>query len=93
MQILGKFEKQPAEILDYDVDYSEWFGDRQDTPDLYTTQVDAGLTLVSHQLVGNAVKLVLGGGAAGEKYKVQVRLTTMSGLVKEADFILKIKEV
>ena len=35
----------------------------------------------------------LGGGTAGTKYKITVRLTTTSGLVKESDFELKVKEV
>lgn len=93
VQSLGRFEKQPAEILDYDVDYSEWFADRDDTPESFTTVVPAGVTLVSSQLLGQVVKLVIGGGTAGATYKITVRLTTATGLVKESDFSVKVKEV
>lgn len=93
VKVEGKFEKQPAEILDYDVDYTEWFGDRADTPESYVVVVPVGITKVSDALTGNVVKVVLGGGTAGTKYKITVRLTTASGLVKESDFELKVKEV
>lgn len=104
VKILGTFEKQPAEVLAYDVDYSEWFGTGADTPASFTvatsrvasvdlTPPDPSLNTVSSQLIGKVVKAVLGGGLAGEKYKVRVLLTTNAGLVKEAEFFLKLKEV
>lgn len=93
VKIEGKFEKQPAEILDYDVDYTEWFEGRQDTPASHVVIVPSGITKVSDALTGMTVKVVLGGGLAGEKYKITVRLTTAAGLVKEADFELRVKEV
>lgn len=93
VQLLGKFEKQPAEILDYDVDYTEWFGDRVDEAESFTSTVPTPLVLVSGQLVGKVVKLVISGGAAGQIHKITVRLTTTLGLVKEADFQIRIREV
>lgn len=91
--ILGKFSKQPQEILDYDVDFSKWFSNRTDSPVSFTTVVEAGITLVNATLSGNVVKIVLSGGTSGQQYKITVRLTTALGLVKEADFVVKIKEV
>lgn len=91
--ILGKFSKQPQEILDYDVDFSKWFSNRVDSPASFVVVVESGITLVSSTRVGNVVKIVLSGGANGQQYKVTVRLTTNVGLVKEADFIVKVKEV
>ena len=91
--ILGKFQKQPAEILDYDVDYTEWFSNRLDTPASFVLTNDPGITVVGSSRNGNVVKAILSGGLAGEKYKITVRLTTTAGLVKEADFTVTVKEV
>jgi len=91
--VLGKFTKQPAEILDYDVDYAQWFSNRVDTPDSYAVTAEAGITVVSTSLTGPVVKITLGGGTTGVKYKITARLTTLSGLVKEADFTVSVKEV
>jgi len=92
MALLGKFTKQPNEILDYDVDFTKWFSNRDDLPATFTTVVQSGLTLIESVLVGKVVKLVLGGGLDGHTYKVTVRLTTNMDLVKEADFQIKVKE-
>lgn len=91
--ILGKFVKQPAEILDYDVDFSDWFSNRVDTPSAFSVTADTGITVVGSSRSGNIVKIILSGGASGTKYKVTVRLTTTNSLVKEADFVVAVKEV
>jgi len=91
--IIGKFVKQPAEILDYDVDYTEWFSNRTDTPVSFTYTADLGITVVGAVRTGTVIKFILGGGTVGTKYKIQVRLTTAAGLVKEADFTVAVKEI
>lgn len=92
MAILGKFIKQPAEILDYDVDFSDWLADRNDTPLSYTAEATAGITIDGSARTGNVIKVLLSGGTAG-RYKITVRLTTDAGLVKEAEFIVTVKEI
>ena len=91
--ILGKFTKQPDEVLDYDVSYDDWFSNRADTPSTHTVVVETGITKVSDTLTGNTVRVVLSGGVSGEQYKVTTLLTTSTGIVKEADFIVKVKAV
>lgn len=91
--ILGKFSKQPAEVLDYDVDFTDWFSNRTDTPASFVVVVEPGITVFSSSRTGNIVKVVLSGGTSGGKYKVTVRLTTVLGLVKEADFQVTVKEI
>lgn len=93
VQILGRFEKQPAEILDYQVDYADWFENRSDAPASFVTVIPTGITEVSSSRSGTVVTVVLAGGDADESYKITVRLTTSAGLVKEADFIVRVKEV
>jgi len=94
--ILGKFQKQPAEVLDYDVDYTEWFSNRVDTPaivDPFEIAAETGITVVGSSITGNIVKVILAGGTALTKYKITVRLTTTAGLIKEADFTVTVKEI
>lgn len=91
--VLGKFTKQPAEVLDYDVNFTDWFSNRTDAPASFTVTADSGITVVSSSILGNIVKVVLGGGTTGTKYKVTVLLTTTTALVKEADFVVAVKEI
>lgn len=91
--IIGRDTKQPDEVLDYDVDFSDWFADRSDSPASFTSSVPTGLTLESSGLSGQKVRLVLSGGDDGAQYKVTVLLTTTDLIVKEADFIVKVKAV
>ena len=92
MAVLGRFVKQPSEVLDYDVDFSDWFDGRADTPSSHTVIAETGITVVGSSRTGNVVKVVLSGGTAGTKYKITVRLTTNTFLVKEAEFVVAIKE-
>ncbi len=93
--IIGRDTKQPDEVLDYDVDFTDWFANREDVYSSFTATADTGITVVSSaKLAGvNKIRVVLSGGANGSQYKVTVLLTTSSGVVKEADFIVKIKAV
>jgi len=92
MAVLGRFVKQPSEVLDYDVDFSDWFEGRTDTPSSHTVIAEIGITVVGSSRTGNVVKVVLSEGTAGTKYKIAVRLTTNTFLVKEAEFVVAIKE-
>ena len=93
MAILGKFTKQPNEVLDYDVDYTDWFAARTDTPSAYVVLADTGITVVGSARTGNIIKIILAGGTTGTKYKIQTRLTTTASLVKEAEFTVAVKEI
>jgi hypothetical protein len=93
--ILGRFVKQSGETLDYNVDFSEWMAGRNDAAASFTVTVDAGITLVASERTGNVVSVVLSGGTSGQQYKVTVRLTTNASnpITKEADFLVKVKDV
>jgi hypothetical protein len=93
--VLGKFTKQSGETLDYYVDFTDWFSNRSDAPASHTATADAGITVTTSSLSGNKVKVVLSGGTNGTKYKVTVKLTTNStpAIVKEADFLVTVKDV
>lgn len=90
---IAKFTQQPNEVLDYDIDFRPWLTGRSDAASSYEAITEPGITLVSSTMANAVVKLVLAEGETGGKYKVTVRLTTAAGLVKEADFLLTVKEV
>lgn len=90
------FTQQPSEVLDYDLDLSQYLpeGDTIATvsasvsptgPDVSLTQYDNGKLLVK-QWVGN-------GGVDGTDYKVTVVITSVGGRIKEWDFMIEIREV
>lgn len=93
MAILGRFTKQPGETFDYDFIFGDWFSNRTDTPASHQVIVPSGLTLDADYLVGTTIRVRLSGGTNGATYVVQAVMTTSSGVVKEAEFILKIKSV
>ena len=90
---LGRFTKQSAEVRDYDVDYADYFQGRIDTPASFIVTAAAGITLVSSARTGNVVKVVLSDGVDGNQYKITVRLTTSSGIVREADFLVRVRDI
>lgn len=90
--ILAKFEKQPSEIQDYDIDFSEYLDAIGDTASSVTVTAEIGITVSSSALIGKVVKVWLTGGSNGETYKITVLLTTAGGRRREADIKVKVKE-
>jgi len=88
---LQKFTKQPNDVLDYDVDFSDWMvsGDEVDG---VTVSADAGVTVDSYAFTDEIVKVWLSGGTDGETYKITVLATTEGGRSKEQEFRIKVKE-
>ena len=92
--------KQPNEVLDYDIDCSEWLapGDYLDilTPAVVSvtpTGSVGNLTVSSSSMTTTVLKLWLTSGVAGTKYKVQARVSTTGGRVKEFEMYVKVKEL
>ena len=94
MAMLGTFTKQPAEVLDYDIDADEWMSDDDEIISV-TTTVDTGLTVQGAVIfnAGRSVKLWITGGTSGATYKVEVTMTTDDGRVKQAELRFRIKEL
>jgi hypothetical protein len=92
MSTRHKFVQQPAEVISYDVDFGPWVEDRDDAVISHTIDADPGLTVTS-SLAGNVVKVIASGGADGAQYQVTVRATTAASLVKETEFVVRIKDL
>lgn len=92
---LEKKTKQPNDVIDYPIDFSEWLAERPGYEIAsYTVAVAAGLTLVDDLVDGQVITVFLGGGTNGTTYKVTVRATmTPTPLIKEFEFLVKVKEL
>lgn len=101
--IIGKFQKQPAETLDYDIDFTEFFADGDTIvtagdppiPSPLNVVVDVpGLTLGPTFVInGTIVKQWLSGGTNGAKYKITVTVTSNAGRIKQVEFVVKVKDI
>ena len=91
--ILGKFTKQPADVLDYDFDYSDWLDDRVDTIATQTVTADTGITVGTVSNASGVVKAWISGGTDGQTYKVTCTMTSAGGRIKQAEISIRVKEV
>lgn len=101
--ILGKFIKQPAETLDYDIDFSEFLTDgdtllatgNPPVPSPLNVVVDQpGLSLGPTFIVGtNTIKQWVSGGTNGVKYKITITATSNAGRVKQVEFVIRVKDI
>lgn len=94
MAVLTTFEKQPADVLDYDIDYSAWLPDNDSVSSVSFSVAPNGL-LVDAAIVldgGKRVKLWVEGGENGVTYKVDVTATTVLSRVKQDELRFRVKE-
>lgn len=93
MGIVGSYTKQPREVLDYDISFEDFIesGDSLVSADVSVSP--AGLTIDSHLVIGDRVKVWLSGGTNGVTYKVTALVTTDFGRTKEDEIKVKVKEV
>ena len=97
---LGNFTKQPVEIIDYDIDYSEWLAPVADDLDAVHTFVeclsdpaDTSLQVDRVRFTATTVKLWIKGGTHGARYKDTVTVTTTYERVDQSELIFTIKEI
>ena len=95
MSILAKFQKQPADVQDFDIDFSEWLAAMDDSapgPDGLQVAAEAGITVLAWTLSLGVVKVWTAGGTDGRTYKITATVTTQGGRVKQAEIKIKVKE-
>lgn len=101
--ILGTFIKQPAEYLDYDIDFSDFLpggdtlqytGNPPVPNPLSVTATPAGITIGPTYVLndGKAIKQWLSGGTNGVRYKITLTATTNGGRVKQVEFVVRVKD-
>ncbi len=101
---LATFDKQPADTLDYDIDFSAILDDGDTlastgspaipTP-LNVVVSPAGLTVAPTFVINNGktIKQWVSGGSSGIRYKITVTATTAAGRVKQVEFIVRVKDL
>lgn len=89
---LGTFTKQPVEVKDYDLDYSEWLVAADTVEAAEVTVEPAGLTVGSVFTQDKKIKVWLSAGTNGTVYKLTVTMTTADGRVKQDEFKVKVKD-
>lgn len=98
MAILGKFIKQPTEVLDYEFDFSAWLADRTDAISTFTVTSDpqtvgaANMTLSNKTTSQGVVRFFASGGTDAVKYKITCTVTTTGGRTKQAELLITVKE-
>lgn len=97
--ILAKYEKQPLEVKDYDVDYAPWLSAISDTLASLVTSVvcltnadDEALEVDSSTFTDDAVKVWVSGGTDGERYKLTLRVTTAGGRTDESELLFRVRD-
>lgn len=88
-----QFTKQPIEVLDYDVDYSNWLSTGDSIQSATASISPPGLTLSNVQVNGSIAKIWLSGGANDTLYKVTVNLTTTGGRISQEEFYVFVKDL
>lgn len=91
--ILGTFLKQPAETLDYDINYAEWMVAGDSIGSATATPDGTGLEVVSVFVNPQLIKLWVRGGNAGTTYKITITATTDDGRIKQDEIKIKVKEI
>lgn len=90
---MNLFTKQPADQLDYDLDFSEWLtGDDTITGVEAVSSVPEELVILSASIAGSTVKVWVNGGVAGATYKVTATISTAEGRIKELEFKIRVRD-
>lgn len=91
---LGQSEiiKDPNEALDYGFVWTDYLAAIGDTIVSATEVVATGITKDSAGVYGTIHQVKLSGGTEGEIYRIQSRITTLSGNVANRSIYIKIED-
>lgn len=86
------FQKQPADQLDYDLDFSEWLPDTDVITGVVATSSSPELTILAASVYGTTAKIFVAGGLDNATYKVTTTIATQEGRIKEHDFKIRVRD-
>ncbi len=86
-----KFQKDPDEFLDYELDFSKYL--QGDTITASTFIADTGLTVGSHSFTDSTTTVWLSSGAAGTNSTVVNHITTAAGRQVERSITIQCREL
>lgn len=85
------FLKDPAEVLDYEFEWSDYLADGE-TIVSYTVTVPAGITKNSDGRVGSKVTAWLSGGSEGVRYEIDCTIVTSEGRTAERSMQIRVQD-
>lgn len=88
---MADFVKDPSEVLDYDVDWSNWLATGE-TISTSSFVVTAGITIDSDTNDSTIAKVWLSSGTAGNSYTVTNTITTSASRTAERSFVIDVQE-
>jgi hypothetical protein len=91
---LANLEKTSADRLDYDIDYGKWLTDDDviSSATASVTSPDVSFSIDVIEVTSQVVRVWVFGGVNGDVSEIAVFATTMAGRIKEARFVLQIKD-
>lgn len=97
--ILDRYIKQPAEVKDYDVDYSLWLTPMTDSilnavasVVCITNPANTSFVIDQVEFTPSTVKVWVSGGTDQEKYKVSILTRTVGGRIDESELLFTVKD-
>jgi D-hexose-6-phosphate mutarotase len=90
---MQKFNKQPADVLDYTIDLTNWMVSGDTVTSTGAVISPAGATVTVTQSDSSQPKVWVSGGAHGSQYKVTATIITNGGRTKEVDFKVVVTEL
>lgn len=87
---MGVASKDPAAVLDYAVDWTEWLAAGDEIAASVWT-LPSGLTRITDNFTTTATRIWLGGGVAGKVYEIVNHITTEAGLEDERTFTIVVE--
>jgi len=90
---MQKFSKQPADVLDYTIDLTNWMVSGDSVTGATAVITPAGPSVSVTQGATIQPKFWVSGGINGTQYKVTATITTNGGRTKEVDFKLVVTEL
>lgn len=102
MRALRFFDKRPADVQEYYLDFGAWLYAISDTALEATSAVadrtpgaapEDNMVIDSTTVVDTMVRLVCSGGVHGHVYKLSATMTSTGGLVKQEDVLVRVQEV
>jgi hypothetical protein len=91
---MNLFQKQPADQLDYDLDFSDWLISSDEiTGVVATSNLPEELLVLSASVIDQTVKIWIAGGLDGSTYKVTSTIATAEGRIKEIEFKIRVRNL
>ena len=90
--LVGEFEQQSGDRLDYDIDFSRWMTPGDELLSITHTVTPAGLTVEPSVVSDRRVKLWASGGTHGAKYKIDATVTTADARVLQVEVKIRVKD-